>query len=362
MQGRVMKIAVLVHDYTALGGTERVTLQLCNQLSQYYDVTLISVQNTKKTPYFKVYSAVDVAYLSNGIASMMKTLPAKARALRNLVITKNFDVLIASDSQMALISLPATIMTDVKNVVWEHFNASIETRFGSRWFARRLAAYFASRILVLTEQDQQTWLSKFRCRAKVSVFHNPCAFKRPSQNSYSNEKVVLAAGRYTEQKGFDLLVNAWNSISLSQRKEWTLRIVGPNGSARRSVEELASSHSNIQLDNSMDDMTLCYKNSGLFVCSSRYEGFGLTIVEAMTFGVPVVAFDCPMGPSEIIDGQYGLMVENGNVEALSQAIVQFIDNESLRREMSKKAYERSRDYTVDVIILRWKHMLNELVS
>ena len=308
-----MKIAVLIHDYTAMGGTERVTLQLCNQLALKYSVTLFSVQRTEHEPAFPIGPNVDIVFLGRSVTNMVKTLPHKIKALREALKKTNPDALISSDSQMALLSLPASVGLTCRNIIWEHFNASIETRFGSRWFARRLASRFADQIVVLTEQDKLTWLKKYNCKAPLTVFPNPCALPRPDSNPYNNVPVVLAAGRYTEQKGFDYLVKAWKLLSVQQRKGWVLRIVGPNGSAKTSIIDLAESDNSILIDGPSSNMANCYLDSGIFVCSSRYEGFGLTIVEAMTYGVPVIVFDCPMGPAEIVCNENGKVVALGDV-------------------------------------------------
>ena len=352
-----MKIAILIHDYTAMGGTERVTIQLCNQLALRHNVTLYSVQRTDYEPAFPVCSNVDIVFLGNSVKSMIKTLPQKIKALRDDLKKAHPDVVISSDSQMALLSLPASVGLPCHNVIWEHFNASIETRFGSRWFARRLASMFADKIVVLTEQDRATWLKKFRCKSPLVVFPNPCALPKPISNPYNNVPVVFAAGRYTEQKGFDYLVKAWQMLSAQQRKGWILRIAGPNGSGKSDIVSLAENDSSIQIDGPSENMANCYLDSGIFVCSSRYEGFGLTIVEAMTHGIPVIVFDCPMGPAEIVKNKYGKVVPFPNVEMLAEQIARMITNESERKYYSEQSFKRAADFTPEVTLRLWEEML-----
>ena len=355
-----MKIAILIHDYTAMGGTERVTIQLCNQLALRHSVTLISVQRTDFEPAFPVCSNVDIVFLGNSVKSMIKTLPQKIKALRDDLKKTHPDVVISSDSQMALLSLPASVGLSCHNVIWEHFNASIETRFGSRWFARRLASMFADKIVVLTEQDRVTWLKKFQCKSPLVVFPNPCALPKPASNPYNNVPVVLAAGRYTEQKGFDYLVKAWRMLSAQQRKGWVLRIVGPNGSAKSDVVSLAANDSSIQIDGPSENMANCYLDSGIFVCSSRYEGFGLTIVEARTHGIPVIVFDCAMGPAEIVGNDHGKVVPVGNIDALSKQLAVMIGSADERRYYSDKSFKRAADFTPEVTLMLWEKMLDAL--
>lgn len=352
-----MRLAILIHDYTAMGGTERVTLQLCNQLAERHTVTLISVQQTGKEPAFSLSNDVQVKFLGGDTANMFKTLPQKVYALRKILSENQSNAIIASDSQMALLSLPATIGKNCQRIVWEHFNSRIETRFGSRWFARRLAAKFAQTIVVLTQQDKREWENKYKCRATVVVHSNPCALPLPVLNPYKDVHVVLSAGRYTEQKGFDLLVKAWKSLSSDMRQDWVLRIVGPNGSAKAELLSAAKEDESIQINGPSSNMKECYLDAGIFVCSSRYEGFGLTIVEAMTHGVPVIAFDCPMGPAEIINEEYGKVVELANISALSRELALMIESKSDRQYYSERSFERASHFTPEITIGRWESLL-----
>lgn len=352
-----MRLAILIHDYTAMGGTERVTLQLCNQLAEQYTVTLISVQQTGKKPAFILSDNVQVKFLGDDTASMFKTLPKKIYALRKILGEIQPNAVIASDSQMALLSLPATIGKSYQRIVWEHFNSRIETRFGSRWFARRLAARFAQTVVVLTQQDKREWEKKYKCKASVVVHPNPCALPLPTLNPYKNVHVVLSAGRYTEQKGFDLLVKAWKCLSSEMRQDWVLRIVGPNGSAKTELLSAAKEDESIHIEGPTSNMKECYLDAGIFVCSSRYEGFGLTIVEAMTHGVPVIAFDCPMGPAEIVKGEYGKVVELADVSALSKELALMIASKSNRQYYSERSFERASHFTPEITIGRWESLL-----
>lgn len=352
-----MRLAILIHDYTAMGGTERVTLQLCNQLAKHHTITLISVQQTGKEPAFILSDNVQVKFLSDDAANMLRTLPQKVYVLRKILGEIKPNAVIASDSQMALLSLPATIGKRYQKIVWEHFNSQIETRFGSRWFARRLAARFAHTIVVLTQQDKREWEKKYHCKASVVVHANPCALPLPLLNPYKDAHVVLSAGRYTEQKGFDLLVKAWKCLSSEMRQGWVLRIVGPNGSAKTELLAAAKDDESIRIEGPSSNMKKCYLDAGIFVCSSRYEGFGLTIVEAMTHGVPVIAFDCPMGPAEIIKEEYGKVVELANISALSRELASMIESKSNRQYYSERSFERASHFTPEITIGRWESLL-----
>ncbi len=145
--------------------------------------------------------------------------------------------------------------------------------------------------------------------------------------------------------------------------DWQLDVFGDGDrlAYERMIEELMIDRSRCQLHGRTNDVEREYVNSSLFVLSSRFEGFGMVITEAMACGLPVVAFDCPWGPRAIItDGEDGLLVENGCVEALTDALVRLMDNENLRRSMAEAGVKNVQRFSLDSIAGRWKSLLESL--
>jgi glycosyltransferase involved in cell wall biosynthesis len=358
------RILFVINNVSNAGGTERVTTHVANLLeSKGFDVDILSIyQNTSET-FFPVNSTINQYSLySHDISLLKSVLPA---AIKMRKFAKNYDVVIFSDTQLGLISWLTALTTKVRVVLWEHFNSLIVTRFGSRWFGRKLAAWFSDLVVVLTKQDKTSWQKKYWLKSSIIVIANPSAIKAKDQpiNALRN-KEVISVGRYTEQKGFDMLIEAWASISSDVRGDWRLKIIGPNGSAKpllqAQVEQL--SECNIELAGPSSDMAEVYDNADVYVMSSRYEGFGLTLIEAMSSGLPVAAFDCPMGPGEIIDNQYGLTVPAKDIAGLTVALMELISDESLRVKLSQQSLLRAKDFDEQSIALIWQTRLNELLQ
>jgi glycosyltransferase involved in cell wall biosynthesis len=175
--------------------------------------------------------------------------------------------------------------------------------------------------------------------------------------------VVVAAGRLTGQKGFDLLIEAF-ALVLQEEPSWKLRIYG-DGSARGELERLIASlgvGSSVSLMGTTTDIGSALAEASVFALSSRFEGFGMVIVEAMSKGLPVVSFNCPRGPAEIIsDGVDGLLVPAEDVEALAAALLEVIRSPSLRRRMGAAGLEKASQFSAERIGERWDELLDALV-
>jgi len=171
-------------------------------------------------------------------------------------------------------------------------------------------------------------------------------------------QVVIAAGRLNTQKGFDLLIEAWRPVA-ERHPGWTLRIYG-SGPERAALERAAAGLP-VELPGRTDALGAAMAAGSLFVLSSRWEGFGLVLVEAMGKGLPVVSFDCPRGPSDIVThGEDGLLVQPEDVGALSLALLELIEDPTRRARMAAAARATARRYEPAAIVPLWDAMLRDL--
>lgn len=211
------------------------------------------------------------------------------------------------------------------------------------------------RFVVLTEEDKNNWPEL----NNVVAIPNPISFNTDCVSRLENNK-VLAVGRYAYQKGYDMLLKAW-AIVEKKFPEWELNIYGQGNREPYYKIAKALQLKNCHLNGSVSNINEKYLDSSVFVISSRFEGLSMSLLEAMSFGLPVVSFACPCGFRDVItNGVNGVLVPENNVEMLADHIIEVIQNPNYRNELGNKARERSQDFRLDVLAERWRELFESL--
>jgi glycosyltransferase involved in cell wall biosynthesis len=209
------------------------------------------------------------------------------------------------------------------------------------------------RFVVLTDKDRELWTEL----DNVVTIPNPSPFM-PSAVSPLTEKRVIAVARYSHEKGIDLLLEAWAQVE-KKTKDWRLEVFGDGDTTafNAMIDKLGIDRRRCQLNGRTADIEQEYLKSSIAVCSSRFEGFGMVIIEAMACGLAVASFDCPWGPRSIIkDGEDGLLVENGNVGELADALVTLIQDSAKRESIAKYAIQNVKRFQMEKIAEQWRQL------
>jgi glycosyltransferase involved in cell wall biosynthesis len=179
-----------------------------------------------------------------------------------------------------------------------------------------------------------------------------------------DSKIIVAGGRLTSQKGFDRLIPAFAPVA-RRHPDWRLRIYG-GGKKLGQLRRLILDHdlyNHVFLMGPTERFGEELTKGALFALSSRHEGFGMVLIEAMSKGLPVVAFDCPRGPSEIISsGRDGILVPEGDISALSEGLLELVEDEDKRHRFGSAALEKARAYDIGVIGRQWDELFEELLA
>lgn len=215
------------------------------------------------------------------------------------------------------------------------------------------------RFVVLTEYDRIDWKEI----PYVDVIPNPLSFY-PVESSNLHSKRVIAIGRYLDDKGYDLLLRAWSIVEkLCVDCELDIYGDGDKSFYVDLTKELHLDRNRCRLHGRVSDVMSEYMRSTLFICSSRYEGFCMGIIEAMACGIPVVSFDCEWGPRSIIrNGEDGLLVDNGDFDQMAHAIVALLNSPKRLLEMGRKAKENVRRFEIGKIAEMWANLFDELMA
>ena len=212
-------------------------------------------------------------------------------------------------------------------------------------------------LVLLTNEDAKNWEGV----TTTFVIPNPTPFY-PMESSSCESKKVICVGRLNEQKGYEYLIEAWTLIH-KRHPEWVLNAYG-SGEIRQKLQSMID-HKGITDSLILNEPTANildkYLESSIYVMSSRFEGFPMVLLEAMSCGLPCVSFDCPNGARDIIeDGKNGFLVAYLNVSMLAEKICSLIEDENLRKEMGKQAKSFVAKYSEDRIMAMWVCLFNEL--
>lgn len=355
------RICIFINSLENSGGTERVSSILANTLVDLnYEVSIVTIKKTEQI-FFPLDPRVHIEHLEQNIT--ISPLFYRFNIIKNLrrfLLKNKINSIVTVDSLLCIYSLPAVIFNKIKHICWEQFSFKIDLGIKTRLIARQLAGLLSDHIIVLSKKDEEFWKKGLLFNfSSVHVIHNPSPFSVSDKYYDISSKNVLAVGRLSYEKGFDLLLRAW-SIVCEKNPEWTLTIVG-SGVEKRELEKLAQDldiHRTVIFAGATDNIATFYNRSSIFCLSSRHEGFGLVLVEAMSFGMPSVAFDCDCGPSELLNADNGLLIKSGDVDSFAKAINFLIDNDNIRQRMSANSKLKANDFTILNFSKNWDSILN----
>ena len=356
-----------------LGGAQRVVSILCDHWSQNgYSVTLISTFTGKTIEHYKVNDGVKVQSLSNNfIFPKNKTLNliGKLIQLRRIIKNQNPDIVISFLTRVNVAAALSTLGLKSSLIICERTWKPFATLNKNYFWMYRLLFKNIKKIIVQTDESQ-AWLNLHFPRNSVAVIPNPVSYPLPLQKEQilqpkrfvsDNTKIILACGRLHKFKQFDLLIRAYAKIK-EEHLDWNLIILG-DGEERvnlnRQVQNLNSSD-RIFLPGSAGNMSEWYERADLFVLSSSVEGFPNVLLEAMSYGLPCISFDCDTGPRDmIVDGVNGVLInpqekERGLIKALEKMMI----DTSFRKSIAKNAIPIREKYSVARIMQKWNNVLD----
>lgn len=380
--GGRLRVRVLLQYSQGGGGTIRTVLNLSGYLAREHDVEIISVFRRMDRSFFPVHPDVRVRFVQDlretprgrlaRVAARLPSVlvPGDDGSFRSMSLWTDLlllramcerrpDVLIGTRPSLNLLAAelaPRGVVT----IGQDHMNLGAYRPGLRREILRGYRGLTA--VSVLTERSLHAYTEALDGSA-ARVVHIPNALPElPGGPSKRDGKVILAAGRLTGQKGFDLLLDAFAPVAAAH-PGWTLRIFGSGPRRDALVRRIAENglDGRVVLRGRTPDLAGEMERAAMYVLSSRFEGLPMVVIEAMGKGLPVVAFDCPTGPRELIDhGRDGLLVPPEDVAGLTAALCTLIEDGALRDRLGEAALVSSRAYCLDRVGPQWLGLLDEL--
>ena len=364
------------------GGVERVVAVKANYFAEQlgYDVTIIVTEGKGRDCFFPISDKVRIVNYELNFEELWR-LPFWKKVFVYLIKQRRFkkrlkvDLMqLRPDFTISTLRREINFLTEIKDGSLKigelHVNRAnyrnIDTKnsnilkrlFAKMWTDSLLGHLKRlDKMVVLTDNALGDWPEL----SNVVKIPDALPF-RIDDKSELTAKRIISIGRYAFDKGNDLLLQAWTIIE-KQMPEWTLEIYG-NGDKepyQKQMVDLGIDQQRCQLHGPVTDVKKEYLSSSVFVLPSRFEGFGLVIIESMACGVPVVAFDCENGPRSIItDGENGFLIPAFDVNLMAEKVMLLMKNQELRYRMGENAQKAASQYEMDKIGLQWKHLFDEL--
>lgn len=354
------KICFCIEDITRCGGTERVCITLANALNKRgYDIYILSVWNRSSKPFFHCNKNINLKSIFTPFEKKYFNRLFYIRfKIRLFCLLHKIDIIIDTDIDRCNQTIPAIKSSKIKHIAWEHFSYPyfLENIHHQKALPKILSR--SNAMVVLTEADRELYIKNQNIpKELIHQIYNPICYKELSPIKHNSSKVI-SVGRFSKEKGFDLLLKAWKIVE-EEIDNWSLEIWGDTGVDTGNVHYTFNSLElkRATLHPSTNDIESIFREAAIYVLPSRSEGLGLVLIEASSYSLPLIAFDCPNGPREIIrNGVNGILVEPENVNQLARSLISLIKDESLRNKMGSAAFYEGKRFSEENIICQWENL------
>lgn len=380
-----MKIVYIYPSYHSYAGTERILIDKMNYLSEQYgyDIVMLTYDQGKHPlayPISRKVTHIDLdirfyaLYQHNILIRIAKeiwlTWLLKKRMISFLCDFQP-NIIIATTYHAKLFPIIAKCPINAIRILESHIDRFFilnEKNYGKNIFKYLLTKLDTLKInkyiksfdllVTLSNEDSKTWSKYITCRTITNMVH----LNDGRYFSSLSEKTALFAGRFEEQKGIPDLLEIWKIVN-KKHPDWKLEMYGDGGLYDIFYKEVKSQNINIHIHKSTKNIFEIYKKTSILLVTSLYEPFGLVMPEAMSCGIPVVAFNCPHGPAQIItNGVNGYVIDNRDINQFATQICKLIEDQNLRLSFGEKAMQSAQRYKPDAIMPIWKSLFEEITK
>ncbi|MDO6759417.1 glycosyltransferase family 4 protein [Tamlana sp. 2_MG-2023] len=364
------KLLYITNQVCGAAGLERVLSIKTSYLIDVfnYEIHIITL-NQKETDLFYQFHENIIYHDLELKGNPFQYIYQYITKLKTVVNKINPDIISVCDDGLKAFTLPFVLKNSCPIIYERHvskvINLNAEKTSLLSIYKQKLTENFMllgakkfDKFIVLTKDNLSEWNLD-----NIQVINNPLSFY-PKEISNLNNKTVLAVGRQCYQKGYDRLLESWKIVT-KRHPDWQLEIYGAfdkENKYHKLAKELRVD-SSVSFFKPVKNIGEVYQNASIYVMPSRFEGFGMVLIEAMAYGVPCVSFNCPCGPKEIItNNKDGFLVNNGDTKSFAAQIEKLIQDEDLRHEMGINARQKAGLYFPDKIVPQWDLLFQDLIK
>ncbi|MDO7171366.1 glycosyltransferase family 4 protein [Mariniflexile sp. AS56] len=361
-----MRLLYITNQIFAAAGLERVLSIKASALADDfdYDVHIITLNQGNEPLFYSFSNKItyhDLSIKGNTLNYIFNYISK----IRDTINKINPDCISVCDDGLKGFYLPFLISKNCPIIYERH--ASKYISLNSNSLRDKIKHYLQNKLMhigakkfdafvVLTDNNVKEWELR-----NIRVIPNPLSFY-PHDFSTVSENKVISVGSHYYQKGFDVLLQIWATLS-AQFPNWELNIYG-KADDKNTYSKLAKK---LKIDHQVNffkpvkNIGDKYKESSIYAMTSRSEGFGMVLIEAMAYGVPCIAFDCPSGPKDIItNNEDGFLISNGDLSDYTEKLKYLMQNKEERSKMGQAARLKSKTYLPESIILQWHTLFTNL--
>ncbi|MCF7560775.1 glycosyltransferase family 4 protein [Sabulilitoribacter multivorans] len=372
-----MKIVFIIDQVYLHGGIERVLSIKANYLSQldYNQISIITTEQRNKKPCYTfnnniIFKDLKINYCRSKSyfhpLNLLKSIKHIFR-LKKTIKNINPDVVVVCSHSSDTYFVPF-INKSIPKIKEFHYSKSIEENKRNKHGITLKKLFFSFTDYVEKKYDKIIILnpdeSKYYKSNNTIVIPNPLTFF-PEKVSNLNSKIIISAGRIAPVKGYDKLIDIWANAS-KKLPEWELHIYGDGNSIylkqlRDKIGAL-NLQDTLSLKGSTDNIEAKMLNASIYVMTSHNECFPLVLLEAQACGLPIISFDCPHGPRNIINKDNGLLIPVSDIHLFANKLVELASESKELQIMGENARKNAYNYSVDKIMAMWLNMFKDLVS
>lgn len=354
-------IGIFIYDATLVGGAEVISLKLANELQGYYNVTVISLFNTNEKTVIELNKNIKYITLNQSIGSIPKNIVRYSRQLRVQLKENLVDILLGITAGINTIAYLATVCSKTKWAYCEHSNLENQTYGRLHFFRQLIGAYFSDTVVVLTERDRHNFIKTFKLTpSKVITIPNYFEASLSNKEYDINSKNIISVGRLVSIKQFEHIINIGQKLFV-KHPDWSWHIYGMGEEYNKLFNLILQKglEKHIILKGHCKNIIELLPQYSFFVMTSKYEGLPLVLLEGQSCKLPIVSYDCPTGPGEMIENEInGFLVKDQDQKDLLEKVCLLIESEEKRVFFSSKSFIKLEHYEKSRVISLWKGILS----